>query len=78
MNENERREHYGHLPLNEMNGVEESEGVVEEGHSPKFLSSELDKESGYYYMNARHYDGAIARFVTAACVIDGEMDTQGT
>jgi RHS repeat-associated protein len=37
----------------------------------------LDKESGYYFYNARHYDPEIARFVTADTVIDGELSTQG-
>ncbi len=53
---------------------------VEEGedkHNPKYNSQELDKETGYYYYNARHYDPEIARFVTADNVIDGQMDTQG-
>ncbi|MBP7737018.1 MAG: hypothetical protein KA369_13655 [Spirochaetes bacterium] len=56
-------------------------------NAPKFNSQELDKESGYYFYNARHYDPEIARFVTADTVIDGEIkdkngkiitsDTQG-
>jgi len=53
---------------------------VEEGedkHNPKYNSQELDKETGYYYYNARHYDPEIARFVTADNVIDGEGDSQG-
>jgi len=37
----------------------------------------LDKETGYYFYNARHYDPEIARFVTADSIIDGEFDTQG-
>ena len=54
---------------------------------PKYNSQELDKESGYYFYNARHYDPEIARFVTPDTVIDGEKkdengqiitsDTQG-
>jgi RHS repeat-associated protein len=56
-------------------------------NAPKYNSQELDKESGYYFYNARHYDPEIARFVTADNVIDGEKkdengkiissDTQG-
>jgi RHS repeat-associated protein len=37
----------------------------------------LDKESGYYFYNARHYDPEIARFVTPDTVVDGQLDTQG-
>ena len=37
----------------------------------------MDKESGYYFYNARHYDLEIARFVTPDTVIDGENSTQG-
>jgi len=46
-------------------------------NSPKYNSQELDKESNFYYYNARHYDAGVARFVTADTVIDGEFDTQG-
>ena len=46
-------------------------------NAPKYNSQELDKESGYYFYNARHYDPEIARFVTADTVIDGEGNTQG-
>jgi len=42
-----------------------------------FNSQELDKETGYYFYNARHYDPEISRFVTADNVIDGEGDSQG-
>jgi len=52
-----------------------SEG--EDNHNPKYNSQELDKETGYYFYNARHYDPEISRFVTADNVIDGEGDTQG-
>jgi len=37
----------------------------------------LDKETGFYFYNARHYDPAISRFVTPDSVIDGQYDTQG-
>ena len=46
-------------------------------NAPKYNSQELDKESGYYFYNARHYDPEIARFVTPDTVIDGEGSTQG-
>ncbi len=45
--------------------------------SPKFNSQELDRESGFYFFNARFYDPGIARFTSADSVIDGESDTQG-
>ncbi|WP_420805469.1 RHS repeat domain-containing protein [Leptospira weilii] len=45
--------------------------------APKFNSQELDRESGFYFYNARFYDPAIARFTSADTVIDGELDTQG-
>jgi RHS repeat-associated protein len=46
-------------------------------NAPKYNSQELDKESGYYFYNARHYDPEIGRFVTPDTVIDGENSTQG-
>ena len=46
-------------------------------NAPKYNSQELDKESGYYFYNARHYDPEIARFITPDTVIDGEYSTQG-
>lgn len=52
---------------------------VQEGkksHLPKYNSQELDKETGYYFYNARHYDPEIARFVTADTVIPYESNTQ--
>jgi RHS repeat-associated protein len=55
--------------------------------SPKYNSQELDKETNFYFYNARYYDPAIARFTSADTVIDGERydedgrlidsDTQG-
>ncbi|AJR14780.1 cytoplasmic membrane protein [Leptospira interrogans serovar Linhai str. 56609] len=45
--------------------------------SPKFNSQELDRESGFYFYNARYYDPGIARFTSADSIIDGEFDTQG-
>jgi RHS repeat-associated protein len=46
-------------------------------NAPKYNSQELDKETGYYFYNARHYDPEIGRFVTADSVVDGELSTQG-
>ncbi|ONF83288.1 SpvB/TcaC N-terminal domain-containing protein [Leptospira santarosai] len=45
--------------------------------SPKYNSQELDRESGFYFYNARYYDPGIARFTSADTIIDGELDTQG-
>ncbi|OLY65158.1 RHS repeat domain-containing protein [Leptospira santarosai] len=45
--------------------------------SPKYNSQELDRESGFYFFNARYYDPGIARFTSADTIIDGEFDTQG-
>ena len=36
----------------------------------------MDRESGYYFYNARHYDPEIARFVTADNIIPYENETQ--
>jgi RHS repeat-associated protein len=41
-------------------------------NAPKYNSQELDKETNFYFYNARHYDPEIGRFVTADTVIDGE------
>jgi RHS repeat-associated protein len=49
----------------------------ESGHTPKYNSQEMDKESGFYFFNARHYDSEIGRFVTADSVVDGSTDSQG-
>jgi RHS repeat-associated protein len=40
-------------------------------------SQEYDRETGFYFYNARYYEDDIGRFVTADTVIDGEGDTQG-
>ncbi|UML79774.1 SpvB/TcaC N-terminal domain-containing protein [Leptospira kirschneri] len=45
--------------------------------SPKYNSQELDRESGFYFYNARFYDPGIARFTSADTIVDGEFDTQG-
>ena len=47
------------------------------GFSPKYNSQELDKESGLYFFNARHYDPEIMRFETADSVVDGEHSVVG-
>ncbi len=65
-----------YLPYGETWFQENREGLEEE-HNPKFDSQELDKETNFYYYNARHYDPELCRFVTADNVIDGEYDTQG-
>jgi len=67
---------FEYLPYGET-WVEETADDVDEEHNPKFNSQELDRETGYYYYNARHYDAGISRFVTPDTVIDGEMSTQG-
>jgi len=66
--------------VNRMEYLPYGETWFQEGdgnHNPKYNSQELDKETGYYFYNARHYDGEIGRFVTADNVIDGEISTQG-
>ncbi|EMY13574.1 RHS repeat-associated core domain protein [Leptospira weilii str. Ecochallenge] len=42
--------------------------------SPKYNSQELDRESGFYFYNARYYDPGIARFTSADTIIDGELE----
>ncbi|WP_412758400.1 GH-E family nuclease [Leptospira cinconiae] len=44
--------------------------------APKYNSQELDRESEFYFYNARYYDPALARFLTADTIIAGENDTQ--
>jgi len=67
---------FEYLPFGE-EWVSEQSSEIEEDHSPKFNSQELDRESGFYFYNARHYDPVVGRFVSADVVIDGEFDTQG-
>ncbi|WP_280525387.1 RHS repeat-associated core domain-containing protein, partial [Leptospira selangorensis] len=45
--------------------------------APKYNSQELDRETNFYFYNARYYDPQIARFTSADSVIDGSEDTQG-
>ncbi len=56
------------------------ETLVQRGNldfAPKFNSQELDRETNFYFYNARYYDPQIARFTSADTVIDGSADTQG-
>ncbi len=46
-------------------------------HAPKYNSQELDRETGLYFYNARHYDPGLARFVSPDSVIDGEYTSAG-
>ncbi|MCE9599208.1 MAG: hypothetical protein K8S54_14690 [Spirochaetia bacterium] len=60
-------------------------GTIDHDHSPginsvthKFTGQELDEESGLYYYNARYYNSAIGRFVSADSVVPGDgEDPQG-
>ncbi|TGM95018.1 RHS repeat-associated core domain-containing protein [Leptospira licerasiae] len=45
--------------------------------APKYNSKELDRETNFYFYNARYYDPQIARFTSADSVIDGARSTQG-
>ncbi|WP_155722119.1 RHS repeat domain-containing protein, partial [Leptospira santarosai] len=45
--------------------------------SPKYNSQELDRESGFYFYNARYYDPGIARFTSADTLIPDEHNSQG-
>ncbi len=45
----------------------------DKGHAAKYNSQELDKETGYYFFNARHYDPEICRFVTADTANDADV-----
>ncbi|EPG64718.1 RHS repeat-associated core domain protein [Leptospira wolffii serovar Khorat str. Khorat-H2] len=45
--------------------------------APKYNSQELDRETNFYFYNARYYDPEIGRFTSADSVIDGDDDTQG-
>jgi len=65
-----------HLPYGEIWFTETGKDV-EEKHKVQFNSQELDEETGFYFMNARHFNPEIVRFVTADSVIDGEGSTQG-
>ncbi|GBF40173.1 SpvB/TcaC N-terminal domain-containing protein [Leptospira johnsonii] len=56
------------------------ETLVQRGNldfAPKYNSQELDRETNFYFYNARYYDPQIARFTSADSVIDGARSTQG-
>ncbi|EPG66170.1 RHS repeat-associated core domain protein [Leptospira wolffii serovar Khorat str. Khorat-H2] len=56
------------------------ETLVQRGNQdlvPKYNSQELDRETNFYFYNARYYDPQIARFTSADTVIDGARSTQG-
>ncbi|WP_232616678.1 RHS repeat-associated core domain-containing protein [Leptospira weilii] len=66
--------------LSKMQYLPYGETFVQRGDTnfaPKYNSQELDRESGFYFYNARFYDPGIARFTSADAIIDGEWDTQG-
>ncbi|WP_061218192.1 SpvB/TcaC N-terminal domain-containing protein [Leptospira weilii] len=66
--------------LSKMQYLPYGETFVQRGDlnfAPKYNSQELDRESGFYFYNARFYDPGIARFTSADTIIDGEFDTQG-
>nr|WP_235596375.1 RHS repeat-associated core domain-containing protein [Leptospira weilii] len=66
--------------LSKMQYLPYGETFVQRGDTnfaPKYNSQELDRESGFYFYNARYYDPGIARFTSADTIIDGEWDTQG-
>ncbi|WP_243398024.1 SpvB/TcaC N-terminal domain-containing protein [Leptospira kmetyi] len=66
--------------LSKMQYLPYGETFVQRGDTdfaPKYNSQELDRESGFYFYNARYYDPGIGRFTSADTVIDGEWDTQG-
>ena len=60
-------------------------GAIDQAHSPgtdavtkKFTGQEFDEETGLYYYNARYYDPAIGRFVTADTIVpENGKDPQG-
>lgn len=56
------------------------ETLVQRGNqdlTPKYNSQELDRETNFYFYNARYYDPQIARFTSADTMIDGVRSTQG-
>ncbi|WP_235594865.1 RHS repeat-associated core domain-containing protein, partial [Leptospira santarosai] len=66
--------------LSKMQYLPYGETFVQRGDTdfaPKYNSQELDRESGFFFYNARYYDPGIARFTSADTIIDGEWDTQG-
>jgi RHS repeat-associated protein len=63
---------FEYLPYGE-SWITEGDGL----NAPKYNSQELDRETSFYFYNARYYDPEIARFVTADTVIDGELSSVG-
>ncbi|UOG32740.1 polymorphic toxin type 10 domain-containing protein [Leptospira noguchii] len=65
--------------LSQMQYLPYGETFVQRGDlnfSPKFNSQELDRESGFYFYNARYYDPGIGRFTSADTLIPDEYNSQ--
>ncbi|WP_061235487.1 RHS repeat domain-containing protein, partial [Leptospira weilii] len=65
--------------LSKMQYLPYGETFVQRGDSnfaPKYNSQELDRESGFYFYNARFYDPGIARFTSADTLIPDEYNSQ--
>ncbi|WP_016761946.1 RHS repeat domain-containing protein, partial [Leptospira kirschneri] len=65
--------------LSQMQYLPYGETFVQRGDlnfSPKYNSQELDRESGFYFYNARYYDPGIARFTSADTLIPDEYNSQ--
>ena len=66
--------------LNKFEYYPYGESWITEGegnNNPKYNSQELDRETSFYFYNARHYDPEICRFVTADSVVDGNYSANG-
>ncbi len=66
--------------LNKFEYYPYGESWITEGdgnNNPKYNSQELDRETSFYFYNARHYDPEICRFVTADTVVDGNYSASG-
>jgi len=72
---------YGELWFQESLSIQSANGSlgdqVKFDFNPKYNSQELDKESNFYFYNARHYDPELARFITPDTVIDGQNSAFG-
>ncbi|UPY80932.1 polymorphic toxin type 10 domain-containing protein (plasmid) [Leptospira weilii] len=65
--------------LSKMQYLPYGETFVQRGDlnfAPKYNSQELDRESGFYFYNARFYDPGIARFTSADTLIPDEYNSQ--
>ncbi|MCL8267611.1 polymorphic toxin type 10 domain-containing protein [Leptospira weilii] len=65
--------------LSKMQYLPYGETFVQRGDlnfAPKYNSQELDRESGFYFYNARYYDPGIARFTSADTLIPDEHNSQ--